>query len=143
MSNTIHPHAELMLLYAQDAMETYKPWGRWEVSIDNKTWNSIEDNPIWMPELHYRRKPKTIRIGNYEVPEPLQELPACVLVAQVYVVCLHEDKGYLTPSFFISKTLEFQKELIAKQICHLKKEAAELHAKALLSFTTTEITNDQ
>jgi len=29
---TAHKHADLMLQYAQDAMETDKPWERWEYS---------------------------------------------------------------------------------------------------------------
>ena len=33
---TAHKHANLMLQYAQDAMETDKPWERWEVKAPNE-----------------------------------------------------------------------------------------------------------
>ena len=33
---TAHKHAALMLQYAQDAMETDRPWERWELYSDKK-----------------------------------------------------------------------------------------------------------
>jgi hypothetical protein len=68
--NTKHPHAELMLLYAQDAMETDKPWERWESEYDQSlgNWYPCTGCPNWdSPTVSYRRKPKTISIGNKEV----------------------------------------------------------------------------
>ena len=35
-----HKHAELMMQYAQDAMETDKPWERWEVFIKD-SWRDL------------------------------------------------------------------------------------------------------
>lgn len=51
-----HPHAELMLEYAKDAMETDKPWERWE--FNNGAWNCLFKHPSWAEEIEYRRKPK-------------------------------------------------------------------------------------
>lgn len=36
-----HPHAELMKQYAEDAMETDKPWERWEYSCDGSPWGNL------------------------------------------------------------------------------------------------------
>lgn len=55
-----HPHAELMMQYAQDAMETDKPWERWEISspLYKDGWWPIAGNPGWMTDFEYRRQPK-------------------------------------------------------------------------------------
>lgn len=54
-----HPHAELMAQYAQDAMETDKPWERWQCHWGQRTgWDDVEDNPSWCKSTQYRRKPK-------------------------------------------------------------------------------------
>lgn len=56
-----HPHAELMAQYAQDAMETDKPWERWECSWKNGTsvsLGSLADHPSWRADINYCRKQK-------------------------------------------------------------------------------------
>lgn len=56
-----HIHAELMMQYAQDAMETDKPWERWEFYGSlSEGWMSVEAaiSPVWWPDVQYRRKPK-------------------------------------------------------------------------------------
>jgi len=53
-----HPHAELMAQYAQDAMETDKPWERWEYTY-RVGWSELSDaGPRWDTLAKYRRKPK-------------------------------------------------------------------------------------
>ena len=71
-----HKHAELMMQYAQDAMETHKPWERWEwYVLAIKSWVTMSSNPDWNTRTEYRRKPKMLRVTleNGEVvswPEP-------------------------------------------------------------------------
>jgi hypothetical protein len=56
-----HIHAELMRQYAEDAMETDKPWERWQFSAEGEPWEDIACmNPSWQPEWQYRRKPRPI-----------------------------------------------------------------------------------
>ena len=57
-----HKHAELMMQYAQDAMETDKPWERWEYQFDGSTlWHPFDEHsPAWANSMRYRRKPRTI-----------------------------------------------------------------------------------
>ena len=69
-----HKHAELMMQYAQDAMETDKPWERWEVFIKD-SWLDLGECFFFAKEEEYRRKPKMISVtlANGEVvswPEP-------------------------------------------------------------------------
>ena len=55
-----HRHAEVMVMYAQDALETSRPWDRWRVRV-NKRWHDLRENPQWISELEYQRKPRTSR----------------------------------------------------------------------------------
>jgi hypothetical protein len=60
-----HKHAELMAEYAKDAMETDRPWERWEVKvyrIDSGyvSWRAMErTEALFFPVNEYRRKPKS------------------------------------------------------------------------------------
>lgn len=74
---------------------------------------------------------KTININGFEVPEPLREAPT--LECQIYFPLISSPAFY--DCFFFTNT-PWQEKLILRGICHLTKEAANLHAKALLSFTT-------
>ena len=125
-----HVHAENMLAYAQDAMETDKPWGRWEYCsrIEN-LWRQAQENPTWSEENQYRRKPRTININGFEVPEPVREP-------------LENEQKYYIPSLAFDAILTIswgndkdENEWLKKGLIHLTSEAAEIHAKALLSFT--------
>ena len=49
---TAHVHAALMLQYAKDAMETDKPWERWEVKVaadvqPNVMFQGMSFHPEW------------------------------------------------------------------------------------------------
>lgn len=86
-------------------------------------------------------KVKTIKIGEFDVPEPLREAPP--KGTRIYVVNLrskHLQSSYLFGTVASSYTNELQD--IARRQAHLTKEAAMLHAKALLSFTTTELPSE-
>ena len=68
-----HVHAELMALYAQDAMETDKPWEWWErKTIYDSEWNELVEHPNWMKCNQYRRKPsgKVVVIDGEEFIVP-------------------------------------------------------------------------
>jgi hypothetical protein len=126
-----HKHAENMLAYAQDAMESEKPWERWEYYCFHKgKWVPIHNSPLWDDGAEYRRKPRTININGFEVPEPVRE-PLRI-----------DDDYYIpylgSPSLTVDTTWwndDCDTNRIKSGIVHLTKEAAELHAKALLSFT--------
>lgn len=74
--------------------------------------------------------PKTIRIGEYDVPEPVREP-------------LEKDTEYWIPHFSLAVLAnrfkwysdEFDNRMLKNGIIHLTKEAAVIHAKALLSLT--------
>ena len=72
-----HIHAAAMAEYAKDATETDMPWERWETSMTESgdEYRNLFGHPEWAATRKYRRKPKTILIGEYEVPEPCREVP--------------------------------------------------------------------
>ena len=72
---TPHPHAASMLLYAQDAAKTDKPWERWEFTGSDDGFNGCLKHPEWREDFKYRRKPKTITVNGIRVPEPAREVP--------------------------------------------------------------------
>jgi len=128
-----HKHAELMAQYAQDALETDRPWERWEMRLDllGAEWTSLSCRCTWSINCEYRRKPRTININGFDVPEPVREplergqqyyTPNITGCAQIWMGCTWE--GY-----------HVDKCWLAKGLIHLTKDAAITHAKALLSFT--------
>ena len=127
---TKHKHAELMMQYAQDALETERPWERWEFKTKMEKWLSCGSQIIWQPEWEYRRNIKTININGFDVPEPMQEAPR-VGTRYYYVSFSNKD---LVDSFKWDGNA-FDRALMKTGTCHSTKKTAEIHAKALLSFT--------
>lgn len=67
-----HPHAELMKLYAEDAMTTEHPWRLWEVrQKDIGAWSDLVRHPSWYLGSEYRRKPKVVEIDGVTFPVPI------------------------------------------------------------------------
>ena len=129
-----HPHAELMMEYAKIAQTTDKPWEHFEVwQNDSCVWKAIHLPVRFYSHMEYRLKPeppKTIRIGEYDVPEPVREP-------------LEDDKEYwgvdpmaeeLAWKYKWNNAL-FCNLMLRRGLIHLTKEAAVIHAKALLSLT--------
>ncbi len=135
---TAHVHAASMLLYAQDAAETAKPWERWEYrKWSGGLWYSFTEGepPKWAPFRQYQRKtsalaPVFIEINGHQVPEPMRVAPYPggayweIIFATEILVKLDYWEGDA-----------FNYENLLRGFCHLTKEAAELHARALISFT--------
>lgn len=82
----------------------------------------------------YRVKPKTIRIGKYDVPEPMREMPA--LDTNYYIACITTSGLYGVATWVCdAKDIEW----FNRGVVHSTKDAAVLHAKALLSLTEVNI----
>ena len=126
-----HIHAKEMLAFAQDAMETDRPWERWQWDDNNGThWKDfLSSPPIWHIGCKYRRKStlQTININGFEVPEPEYE---SLNDGEIY---------YLTEIFDIEyfqwRNSEQNFLWLSMGLVHKTKEAAEIHRDALLSFT--------
>ena len=130
-----HKHAELMMQYAQDAMETDKPWERWEMKYPTeKDWLTLDCNPLWQGAIEYRRKPKMISVTlmNGEVvswPAPhraeLNKRDAYYFAAVDGSVMREKWDG-----------IAWDSDTLSNGYIHLTKEAAEQHAAALHKINT-------
>jgi hypothetical protein len=118
---TAHKHAQKMLLYAQDAIETDQPWERWEENLTT-SWETCTTHPIWDENLEYRRKKSTININGFDVPEPIREYS----YDRIWTFNLIEP---------LNTILDFSSPYWNYGLIHRTKEDAELHRKALISFT--------
>lgn len=101
---------------------------------DSNVWYLVENdqelNLFEEPDFKFRIKPRTILINGIEVPEPFR---GCLESGQTYW-CVHfsYDDGYAPDDWDGSK---YQANRLKNGAAHLTKEAAEIHARALLSFT--------
>lgn len=94
---------------------------------DIGAWADIDGEPSWHQCLAYRIKPRTIRIGEIDVPEPVREsLP---LGVKYYFPSLNYSPTY---DEFLWQGDPFDNRVLKRGLVHLTKEAAELHAKALI-----------
>ena len=124
-----HIHAAAMAEYAKDALETVKPWERWEFSCQKKEYKTLWDHPTWHEKNKYRRKPKTILINGHEVPEPCREP-------------LRSGQKFWTVNPFTGPqgfTWDGSKEdfhALKSGFVHLTEEAAETHYEAFKSLLT-------
>lgn len=124
-----HPHAALMLLYAKDAAEMTRPWTLWEYEDGVNNWCPCTTHPSWVVERKYRHKPRFININGFDVPEPCYNPEPGQKVWWVDMTSrgvgwdLYENR------------LAHHKARAAAGIAHCTREAAELHVRALLSFT--------
>ena len=124
-----HIHAKLMAQYAEDALETDKPWERWEFSHDDRDFLSLASHPQWIIDNKYRRKVKTILINGYEVPEP-HRTP--LKDGDVYWVFSPVVRG-VTSVYWQDDGIDTH--FLENGLIHLTQEAAEKHFEALTSFT--------
>lgn len=126
-----HKHADVMLEYAKDARESDTPWINWEYMHEiSNGWQPLSYNPTWNHTVIYRRKVKTIRIGEYDVPEPLRIAPE-IGTTYFYPAFTNASKVY-SYSFTNDHS---DNRILDRGMMHLTSAAAELHAKALISLT--------
>jgi len=125
-----HPHAKLAQEYWTEAAIDINAWKNWEYQTIDGVWRSCTTAPRFETYIQYRRKPKTIKIGNYDVPEPIRE-------------ALKNGTGYYIPSFVAPNKVwayswdggGIDQHVLECGLIHLTAEAARLHAEALISLT--------
>lgn len=118
-----HIHADLMAQYAEDAKQHDKPWELWQFN-DGDTWAGCSTHPRWVPDFTYRRKPRTVQVGDIEVPEPCK-------------VELAYGQDYYIPNLTAGASWrtwndnKHDAHALKSNIVHLDFQSAALHAKAL------------
>lgn len=94
-------------------------------------WNDPRDrNPISHPGCEWRIKPRTIKIGDMEVPEPLQkksELEVDYYISNPFSESLFD--------YCRKRNDAFDRLWLRRGLCHSTKDAAIAHAKALIAIS--------
>ena len=128
-----HKHAELMMQYAQDAMETPRPWESWEFyNKPTESWLGTTNHPNWDTAYKYRRKPKMISVtlASGDVvswPEP-QRTELEYGDSYFYV---NADGSVIVEEW---DCLAWDSDALSNGYIHLTKEAAEQHSHALFKI---------
>ena len=131
--NTKHPYAELLHAIAD---------GKEIQSLNEKTssWETISTKPVLigaaygdLPSRSLRVKPPTVLINGIEVPEPCRE--PLKKNERYWMPDLARLTGLACEDSWSGIPCDF--DYLNRGLVHLTKEAAETHAKALLSFTST------
>ena len=134
MPAAAHPHAGLMMKYAEIAQTTDKPWTHFEVRRNKSAvWEAIYVPMPFYANMEYRLKPeppKTIRIGEYDVPEPVRE------PLENGATCWYPKLSNIDLiDGYIWCNDDTDMRMLSNGLIHLTEEAAKAHAEALLSLT--------
>lgn len=126
---TKHVHADLMMQYAKDAMNTETPWELWErYNPKMDKWEPLIKEPYWSPTHQYRHAQLPITINGRRVPAPCKD------------PLKHGEIYYITslagvPNVFCWYNSPSDFGFLNKGIVHRTQQAAIEHRDALLSFT--------
>ncbi|MEX0445215.1 hypothetical protein [Xenorhabdus sp. SGI246] len=128
-----HVHADLIAEYAKLAQVTDKPWEYFEFRCsDYANWDKCEVDISFFSTTQYRLKPRTIKIGEYDVPEPYKgELN---FSQPFYYPCIDCHDKFVITAWWCKENKEYM-HLMKNGLIHLDRESAELHAKALIALT--------
>lgn len=124
-----HPHAKLAQEYWKEAETDDKAWKNWEIKM-RYGWIPCQSPLGFYPENQYRRRPRTIRIGEYDVPEPLRQAP---VHGTEYWYPRFSHSGYCSKGWWRAEDFDFR--LLNGGMVHLTEEDAHIHAEALISLT--------
>lgn len=129
-----------------DNAKTFQDWAKEILPIVQAAANGavieFKHDGVWYAQAHtdlcsdyeYRIRPNTIRIGKYDVPEPLREMPA--LGTDYYITNIARS-GLYGVATWVCDAQDI--EWFNRGVVHSTKDAAVLHAEALLSLT--EVSN--
>ncbi|MGJ0636813.1 hypothetical protein [Xenorhabdus bovienii] len=127
-----HVHADLMMEHAKLAQETDRPWEYFQY-WDNylKIWMPVDKPIAFYCNTNYRLKPRTIRIGSVDVPEPVREPLGSE--QEYYYPFISDDDGLYRSTEWWGDS--YDNARLYRGLIHLDCESAEIHAKALISLT--------
>ncbi|WP_340618743.1 hypothetical protein [Xenorhabdus entomophaga] len=133
-----HIHADLISEYARLSHITDRPWEYFQYRYaDGNDWLEHENDFGFHPEIDFRLKPRTIKIGEYEVPEPVREpLKQGTRYYMPQVIDHYkEDEDLYEEDKWDNVAIDYRR--LNKGLIHKDRESAELHAKALIALTSS------
>lgn len=137
-----HPAAGILQQIADEARVNPEPWREFEWRVDRiddwKQCVGLTDVVHAAEEYQVRRRPRTIRIGEYDVPvslrEPLED------DTRVWVADLCHP-NFCFPLNYCSVS-EYCERALQRGLIHIDPEAAAIHGRALVSLTVQERSDD-
>ncbi|WP_141557306.1 hypothetical protein [Xenorhabdus cabanillasii] len=130
---TKHIHAELLTEYARISHATNEPWTHFQTRrLGDKEWHNCRGPVEFWFDQEYRLKPKTIRIGGFDVPEP-ERIPLETGTDYYHVGSSALYLGGAVLSHWENSGIDNAR--LYAGLIHLDCKSAELHAKALISLT--------
>lgn len=129
-----YKHAELMQLYARDAMLTDKPWTRWQHKIDGE-WVQCEDHPRW-DVGEYRRATVVITVGKHEFIKG--ETEPLTIGTSYFYIAYSQERGFYDYSTRW-QGLSWEMKLLEHGLVHLDMKNAQQHAKVLNAVSLGDI----
>ena len=131
---TAHKHAHLMMQYAQDAMETDKPWERWQIRPEGGTegWHDCSGRLCFSERCEYRRKPRTLTY-TVTIPEPLRKAPE---TGSWYWLAETAIDDFTSRVEWVGDGCD--RSWLKRGLCFATKEDAIAAAKAMLPFKEEE-----
>ncbi|PHM22975.1 hypothetical protein [Xenorhabdus ehlersii] len=135
-----HIHADLISEYARLSHITDRPWEYFEHRKYNyETWKKCGQNLTFNSLNEYRIVTPTIKIGEYDVPEPEREAPkvgTMYWIPNIGYIKTEPCKYTFNYEWGEENCLIYEMAHLENGLVHLKRESAELHAKALISLTS-------
>lgn len=125
-----HPYAEILqaIINGEEIQYYHEADDEWVTQSSELTLQEIASGEFIPQE--YRVKSSAIKIGDFDVPEPMQKAPEAG--KHYYVPALSYAVGYET---VVWEGCEFDQRHLEGGLAHSTKEAAALHSKALISLT--------
>jgi hypothetical protein len=123
-------HAQEYRLYYEDWLTNDQPWKLWEIRVFNDgcggdwgEWRAM--NPTWANDfgnenVEFRRKPRPIIIGKYNLPRPMTKEP--VLDQFVYAFTPENKSGY--DGFYYNRNIPPQVALFKNGCFHEEQDHA-------------------
>lgn len=129
-----HIHADLMLQYAQDAMEHAEPWLLWEVKNDfSDRWRELDEHPRWGTKNKYRKKTSVILVNGIEVPAPVKDKVHIEYGSYYYVPCITDPDN---PTCMTFGDDHYDENILNKGLFYVNREDAAARAKVMLVTKT-------
>ncbi|KLU13893.1 MULTISPECIES: hypothetical protein [Xenorhabdus] len=129
-----HIHADLISEYARLSHITDRPWEYFQYRFaDGNDWLEPVSAIAFHHNTSFRLKPRTIRIGDIDVPEPVRDEPeygTTYYYPDISLgVCDVEEDTWEGDNYIDSHRL-------SSGLIHLDRESAELHVRALIALTS-------
>lgn len=123
-------HYKEAAIYAKQMAEMDEPWKLWQWKSPMGGWNNFNDHFAFNDCYEYRQITKTIKIGSFDVLEPMREKPE--IGTEYFTVDLTREDGCGKSEW---NDDHYDNRWLTLGICHLTREDCIAHAKALFSFS--------